>query len=111
MLRTRSTLAFAVLFSLASSSSRADVYVADVPQDGSSPSIKVFSSNAIGDAAPIRTISGPATELVAPPIPEGRCQLERRNVGRTPAVERAAPPPHGIKLETRGHIALRLMPR
>ncbi|MET0232999.1 MAG: hypothetical protein ABW186_18870 [Rhodanobacteraceae bacterium] len=66
MLRTRSMFALAVLFSLAASSSRADVYVADVPQDGSAPSIHVFSSNAIGDAAPIRTIAGPATELVAP---------------------------------------------
>ncbi len=64
MLRTLSTLA--VLFSLAAVSARADVYVADVPQDGSAPSIHVFASNAIGDAAPIRTIAGPATELVAP---------------------------------------------
>ena len=66
MLRTRSTLALAVLFSFAVSPALADVYVADVPQDGSAPSIHVFSSNAIGDAAPIRTIAGPATELVAP---------------------------------------------
>jgi len=46
--------------------SRADVYVSQVPQDGSPPSILVFASDAIGDAAPIRVIAGPTTELVAP---------------------------------------------
>ena len=44
----------------------ADVYVSQVPQDGSAPSILVFASNAVGDAAPIRVIAGPSTGLVAP---------------------------------------------
>jgi hypothetical protein len=44
----------------------ADVYVSQVPQDGSAPSILVFASDAVGDAAPIRVIGGPNTGLVAP---------------------------------------------
>lgn len=47
-------------------SARADVYVSQVPQDGSAPSILVFASDAIGDAPPIRVIEGPNTGLVAP---------------------------------------------
>ena len=46
--------------------SHADVYVSQVPLDGSAPSILVFASDAIGDAAPIRTITGPNTLLNAP---------------------------------------------
>ena len=55
------------LFALsATMSAQADVYVSQVPQDGSAPSILVFASNAVGDAAPIRVIAGPSTQLVAP---------------------------------------------
>jgi len=45
---------------------QADVYVSQVPQDGSAPSILVFASDAVGDAAPVRVIAGPNTGLVAP---------------------------------------------
>ena len=45
---------------------RADVFVSQVPSDGSPPSILVFASDAIGDAAPIRVIAGGSTGLVAP---------------------------------------------
>jgi hypothetical protein len=49
-----------------SSAARADVYVSQVPPDGSAPSILVFASDARGDTAPIRVISGPNTLMVAP---------------------------------------------
>ncbi len=55
-----------LLAAITSSAARADVYVSQVPPDGSAPSILVFASDAIGDAAPIRVISGPSTLMVAP---------------------------------------------
>lgn len=55
-----------LLTAVVSGAVHADVYVSQVPQDGSAPSILVFASGAIGDAAPIRVISGPSTLMVAP---------------------------------------------
>lgn len=56
----------AALAAALSLSAQADVYVSQVPQDGSAPSILVFASGAIGDTPPIRVIEGPNTGLVAP---------------------------------------------
>src|SRR5690606_37448224 len=68
VMNTMKTMAMigVLLAAITSSAARADVYVSQVPPDGSAPSILVFASDAIGDAAPIRVISGPSTLMVAP---------------------------------------------
>lgn len=65
-IRMKARLLCFVLAACAATAAHADVYVSQVPLDGSAPSILVFASGAVGDAAPIRVISGPKTLLVAP---------------------------------------------